>query len=57
VSGEYLPSLPGSVLSVLGAAEQGTSVVPIRSAAVWDFELPTDYAVAGTRTISLNIVR
>jgi SpoIVB peptidase S55 len=57
VSGEYLPSLPGSVLSVLGAAEQGTSVVPIRSAAVWDFELPTAYAVAGTRTISLNIVR
>jgi hypothetical protein len=57
VSGEYLPSLPGSVLSVLGSAEQGTSVVPIRSAAVWDFELPTDYAVTGARTISLAIVR
>jgi hypothetical protein len=57
VSGEYLPSLPGSVLSVLGASEQGTSVVPIRNAAVWDFELPTDYAVTGARTISLAIVR
>jgi len=57
VSGEYLPSLPGSVLAVLGASEQGTSVVPIRTAAVWDFELPTDYAVAGSRVISLAIAR
>jgi hypothetical protein len=45
------------VLSVLGSSEQGTSVVPIRSAAVWDFELPTDYAVTGARTISLAIVQ
>jgi hypothetical protein len=57
VSGEYLPSLPGSVLSVLGASEQGTTVVPLRSAAVWDFELPTDYALTGSRLISLTVER
>src|SRR6266571_1122499 len=57
VSGEYLPSLPASVLAVLGAAEQGTSVVPLRTAAVWDFELPTDYAVSGSRLIQVAIER
>ncbi len=57
VSGEYLPSLPASVLAVLGASEQGTSVVPLRTAAVWDFELPTDYAVSGSRLIQVAIER
>ena len=57
VSGEYLPSLPGSVLAVLGASEQGTSVVPLRTASVWDFELPTDYAVSGSRLIQIAIER
>jgi hypothetical protein len=57
VSGEYLPSLPSSVLSVLGASEQGASVVPIRTAAVWDFELPVAYAVTGSRTLTVNVER
>ncbi len=57
VSGEYLPSLPSSVLSVLGAAEQGSNVVPIRTAAVWDFELPVAYAVTGSRTLTLTVER
>ena len=57
VAGEYLPSLPASVLSVLGAAEQGSSVVPIRTAAVWDSELATDYAVSGSRTLTLVVER
>ncbi|HEY7513322.1 MAG TPA: hypothetical protein VIC87_02540, partial [Vicinamibacteria bacterium] len=57
VSGEYLPSLPASVLSVLGASEQGASVVPIRTAAVWDFELPVAYAVTGSRTLTVNVER
>jgi hypothetical protein len=55
VRGEYLQSLPPSVLSVLGGAEQGVSVVPIRSAAVWDFEMPTDYAVSGSRILTVNV--
>ncbi len=57
VSGEYLPSLPSSVLSVLGGSEQGAGVVPIRTAAVWDFELPVAYAVTGSRTLTINVER
>ncbi len=57
VSGEYLPSLPGSVLGVLGSSDQGGSVIPLRTAVVWDFDLPTDYAVTGSRQIALIIER
>jgi hypothetical protein len=57
VRGEYLQSLPPSVLSVLGGSEQGVSVVPIRTAAVWDFEMPTDYAVKGARVLTLTVER
>jgi SpoIVB peptidase S55 len=57
VRGEYLQSLPPSVLSVLGGAEQGVSVVPLRTAAVWDFEMPTDYAVSGARVLTLSVER
>jgi hypothetical protein len=42
---------------VLGASEQGASVVPIRTAAVWDFELPVAYAVTGSRTLTVNVER
>jgi hypothetical protein len=55
VSGEYLPSLPGSVLSVLGSADPGGSVVPIRMASVWDYDLATDYVVSGSRAIPLTV--
>ena len=39
------------------ASEQGGSVVPIRTAAVWDFDLPTDYAVTGSRLLTLTVER
>jgi hypothetical protein len=57
VSGEYLPSLPSSVMSVLGAAEQGNAVVPISTAAVADAEITTDFAVSGSRLLSLAVER
>ena len=57
VSGEYLPALPSSVLGVLGSSDQGANVIPIRTAVVWDFDLPTDYAVTGSRQIALTIER
>jgi hypothetical protein len=57
VSGEYLQSLPPSVLSVLGTSEMGGTVIPIRTAAVWDFDLPTDYAVSGSRVLSITVER
>ena len=56
VGGEYFQSLPPSVLSVLGgSAESG--VVPLRTASVWEFDLPTDFAVSGNRVLSLNVER
>jgi hypothetical protein len=57
VGGEYLQSLPPSVLSVLGGSSENGAVVPIRTASVWEFDLPTDYAVSGTRVLSLNVER
>jgi hypothetical protein len=56
VAGEYFQSLPPSVLSVLGgSAESG--VVPLRTASVWEFDLPTDFAVTGNRLLSLTVER
>jgi hypothetical protein len=57
VSGEFLPSLPGSVLSVLGGQDQGGAVIPIRTSSAWDFDLPTEYAVTGSRALSLHVQR
>jgi hypothetical protein len=57
VSGEYLQSLPPSVLAVLGGSDEGGSVIPIRTAAVWELALPTEYVVTGSRSLSLNVER
>jgi hypothetical protein len=57
LAGEYLPALPGSVLSVLSSPDQGASVVAIRTAPVWSFEQPTDFAVSGSRQLSLSVER
>lgn len=57
VKGEYMQSLPPSMMAVLGSSEPGTTVVPLRTAAVWDYDLATDYAVTGTRVISLTVER
>jgi len=57
VSGEYLQSLPSSVLSVLGASDLNSGTIPIRTSSVWDFDLPTEHAVTGSRTLSLTVER
>ena len=57
VSGEYLPSLPPSALAVLGAGELGSGVAPIRTTAVWSFELPATYVFSGSRVLSLTVER
>lgn len=57
VGGEYLQALPPSVLSVLGGSSESGAVVPIRTAAVWEYDLPTDYSVSGTRVLTLNVER
>lgn len=55
VGGEYMQSLPPSVLSVLGSGESG--IVPLRTAAVWDADVATDYSLSGSRLISLTVER
>jgi hypothetical protein len=55
VAGEYLPSLPGSVLSVLRGSDQGANVVPIGTTAVWTAELATDHAISGARRLTLTV--
>jgi hypothetical protein len=57
VAGEYLPALPSSVMSVLGTPEQGNAVVPIRTATVAEVETTTEYAVSGSRLLSLTVTR
>ncbi len=57
VGGEYLPALPGSVLSVLGSADQGTTVVPLPASAVWEGEIATDQAVTGWRQVAVPVER
>jgi hypothetical protein len=57
VGGEYLPALPGSVLSVLGSSDQGTSVVALASAPVWAQQQRTDYVVSGWRQLTLAVQR
>ena len=55
VRGEPLPSLPPSVLAVLEADRNGGSFRPIQSAVSGDWEIPTDQAVSGSRTLTLPI--
>jgi hypothetical protein len=57
VGGEYLPALPASVLSVLSSADQGTSVVPLPAAPVWQGEIRAPRAVSGWRQLSLPVER
>jgi hypothetical protein len=57
VGGEFLPALPGSVLSVLGSADQGMSVVSLASAPVWSHKQQTEYAVSGSRQITVSVQR
>jgi hypothetical protein len=55
VSGEVLPSLPPSVLAVLEADRNGGNFNPVRSATIGEWELATEHAVAGSRTVSLTL--
>jgi hypothetical protein len=57
VGGEYLPALPGSVLSVLSSSDQGVGVVPLAASTVWTGELGTEWAVSGWRQITVSVER
>ena len=55
VNGELLSSLPPSVLGVLEADRNGGSFNPLRSATLGEWELPTEHAVNGARTLTLSV--
>lgn len=55
VNGELLSSLPPSVLGVLEGDRNGGSFNPIHSATLGEWEIPTDDAVNGARTLSITV--
>jgi hypothetical protein len=55
ISGEPLSSLPPSVLGVLEADRSAGDFVPLRSATLGEWDLPTEYAVVGSRTLTITL--
>ena len=55
VNGELLSSLPPSVLAVLEADRNGGSFNPLHSATLGEWELATEHAVSGARTLTLTV--
>jgi len=55
VNGELLSSLPPSVLGVLEGDRNGGNFNPLHSATLGEWELPTENAVSGSRTLSITI--
>jgi hypothetical protein len=55
VAGEYLSSLPPSVLNVLEADQSSGSFIPVRSSTLWEYELKTDYSVSGSRVLEITV--
>jgi hypothetical protein len=55
VNGELLSSLPPSVLGVLEGDRNGGSFNPLHNATIGEWELQTDHAVAGSRTLSITV--
>ncbi len=55
VGGEYLSALPPSVLAVFEGDRSGGSFIPLRSAALGEWEVQTDYAISGSRQLTVNI--
>jgi hypothetical protein len=55
VNGELLSSLPPSVLAVLEADRSGGNFNPLHSATLGEWEVPTDHAVSGVRTLTIQV--
>jgi SpoIVB peptidase S55 len=55
VSGQPLSALPPSVLSVLESDRSAGEFVPLRSATLGEWDLPMEYAVVGSRTLSITL--
>jgi hypothetical protein len=55
VSGEPLSSLPPSVLGVLESDRSAGEFVPLRSATLGEWDMPMEYVVVGSRTLTLAL--
>jgi hypothetical protein len=55
VNGELLSSLPPSVLAVLEADRSGGSFNPLSSATLGEWQMTTEHAVTGVRTLNISV--
>ena len=55
VKGESLAALPSSVLAVLESDRDGGNFRPLESALLGEWEIATDYAVTGSRTLTIPL--
>jgi hypothetical protein len=55
VKGESLAALPPSVLSVMESDRDGGNFRPLQSALLGEWEISADYAVSGSRTLTLPL--
>jgi hypothetical protein len=55
VRGEYLSSLPPSVLNVLDADRSSGQYIPTRIASLWEDEVVLDASVRGSRTLEIEV--
>jgi SpoIVB peptidase S55 len=55
VNGELLAALPPSVLGVLEGDRNGGNFNPLHNATISEWELPTEHAVAGSRTLTITV--
>jgi len=55
INGERLSALPPSVLAILEADRNGGNFNPLHTATLGEWELATDHAVSGTRTLTITV--
>ena len=55
INGEALAGLPPSVLAVMESDRNGGSFSPLRNAMAGEWEIATDSAVSGSRTLTITI--
>jgi hypothetical protein len=55
VAGEYLSSLPPSVLNILAADQSSANFIPFRTSTLWEHDLITDFNVSGSRVLEITV--
>jgi SpoIVB peptidase S55 len=55
VGGETMAALPPSVLAILDGDRNGGAVVPLSSATLGEWTIPTEYAISGAKALSVNL--